>query len=308
MGALLDRITAGIARPATAARRRFAVVDHVWSASDCYSELSAGQAAAAAAYYGFFAVLGMGVIGFVVLGQVFQNNSRVIEAITTYLRDNLPQIGAKELIDSSRQIGVFALVGLVFAGVAWVHALRSSLRALWQLDRGPGNAVVRWLIDLGVLAGLGLLLLVSVAISAGLQDLFLWLAGEAVRPAIRVILHGSDLILASLIDLILGAALLGGVPRLRLPWRRLLPAALLFTVGFGLLKTLGKLYITRTAHNPAYQVAAGTVGLLIFMYLLHQILLFTAALAATSRRGRVVDLAYGRPYREVPPVGRRSRG
>ena len=71
----------------------------------------------------------------------------------------------------------------------------------------------------------------------------------------------------------------------------------MFAIGLGLLKTLGKWYITRTERNPAYQLVAGTVGLLLFMYLLHRVLLFAAALAATSTKGRVVDLAGG----PVPP-------
>jgi membrane protein len=82
-----------------------------------------------------------------------------------------------------------------------------------------------------------------------------------------------------------------------MPLRRLWPSALLFAIGLGLIKSLGKWYITRTESNPAYQLVAGTVGLLLFMYLLHQLLFFAAAMAATSRHGRVVDLAGG----TVPP-------
>jgi len=84
-----------------------------------------------------------------------------------------------------------------------------------------------------------------------------------------------------IIVLLLGAALLAGVPRLRMSVRRLLPSALIFAIGLGLLKSAGKWYITRTERNPAYQLVAGTVGLLLFMYLLHQVLLFAAAIAAT---------------------------
>jgi len=47
----------------------------------------------------------------------------------------------------------------------------------------------------------------------------------------------------------------------------------------------------RTERNPAYTVVAGAVGLLLYLYLLNQLLLFGAALAATSRHGRVIDLA-----------------
>ena len=45
-------------------------------------------------------------------------------------------------------------------------------------------------------------------------------------------------------------------------------------------------------------MVAGAVGLLIFMYLFNQFVLFAAALAATSGYGTVVDLAAGPP---APP-------
>ncbi|MBT8225601.1 MAG: YihY/virulence factor BrkB family protein [Dactylosporangium sp.] len=301
MWTFLDRSVARLQRVQRSIRSRFPFADHLWRAVVRYDALDGGRFAAAMAYYGFFAILAMVVIGFAVLGQVFQDNALVVKSVTDYLRANLPQLETEELIASGGRLGIVALVGLVIAGVAWVDNLRSSQRALWRLDQQPGNPIIRWLIDLGVLVGLALLLLTSVSIFSGVQDLLLRLIGEAEESPLRVILRGSNVLVAGLVDVILGSALLAGVPRLRMTMRRLLPSALLFAGGFGLLKTLGKFYITRMEHNPAYQVAAGTVGLLVSMYLLHQVLLFAATLAATSQHGRVVDLASGRPPREIEP-------
>jgi membrane protein len=185
-----------------------------------------------------------------------------------------------------------------------VENLRSSQRALWQLQEHPGNPIVRWLVDLAVLVTLGLLLLISIGIFAGVQELLYWLAGDADQDPVRVALRGTSTLLSGVVDVFLGAALLAGVPRLRMSLRRLWPSALLFAVGLGLLKTLGRLYITRTEHNPAYQLVAGAIGLLLYMYLLHQLLLFSAALAATSSHGRVTDLAGGEPRADVKAAQR----
>lgn len=299
--AAANRVNAGWDRGWALAQRRVPGFERVCQAQRRYAERYGGRLAAATAYYGFFAVLAMAVVCFVVLGQVFQNNPRVVDTVTRYLRENLPQLRLRELIDSSRKIGIVALIGLVFAGVAWVENLRASQRALWLLEQQPGNIVVRWLVDLAVLVGLGVLLLISVAVFAGVQDLLLRLAGEADQSPVRVALRGSSVLISGLIDVVLGAALLAGVPRLRMSPRRLLSSALLFAVGFGLLKTIGRWYLTRVTHNPAYQALAGTVGLLVFMYLLHRVLLFAAALAATSERGEVIDLAHRRKNRQ--PVG-----
>jgi membrane protein len=295
----LDRLEAGFDRAVAAARRRSRLFDHVWRAQQRYFDVDAVRLAAATAYYGFFAVFAMVVVLFFILGQVLGGNQLVVERVQIYLQANLPQLQSDEIFAGSQQIGVLAIVGLIIAGVGWVENLRSSQRALWQLQEHPGNPIVRWLVDLGVLVALGLLLLISIGIFAGVQELLYWLAGDAGQDPVRVALRASSTVLSGVVDVFLGAALLVGIPRLRMSLRRLWPSALLFAVGLGVLKTLGKWYITRTEHNPAYQLVAGTIGLLLYMYLLHQLLLFSAALAATSPHGRVVDLAGGAPRADV---------
>src|SRR6266545_1540987 len=75
-------------------------------------------------------------------------------------------------------------------------------------------------------------------------------------------------------------------------------------LGLELLKTLGRLYVQHTEANPTYQVVAGTVGLLVFLNVVNQLILFAAALTATSRTGQVTDLASrrARPPASPPPV------
>jgi membrane protein len=296
---VLDRLEAGFDRVVAAGRRRSRAFDHVWRAQERYFDLDAARLAAATAYYGFFAVFAMVVVAFFILGRVLGGNDDVVDRVQSYLVANLPQLHSDQIFAGSQQIGIIALIGLIIAGVGWVENLRSSQRALWHLQEHPGNYFVRWLVDLAVLVALGLLLIVSIGIFAGVQELLYWLAGDFEQDPVRVALRGTSTLLSGIVDLVLGMALLAGVPRLRMSMRRLLPPALLFAVGLGLLKTLGKLYITRTEDNPAYQLVAGTIGLLLYMYLLHQLLLFAAALAATDTHGRAKDLAGGRPRSDV---------
>ena len=302
MAGLLDRLEAAFDRRVAAGRARSSVFDHVWRAQQRYFDVDAGRLAAAASYYGFFSIFAMAVILFFLLGRLFRGNTNLVEHVQTYLAVNLPQLDVNQILAGSQKVGIIAIVGLVIGGVGWVENLRSSQRAIWRLDQQPGNVIVRWLIDLGVLVGLGILLLASIAIYSGVQEVIYWLAGDVEQDPIRVALRGTTTITSGLVDLVLGAALLAGVPRLRLSLRRLWPSALLFAIGLGLLKTLGKWYITRTERNPAYQLVAGTAGLLLFMYLLHRVLLFAAALAATSTKGRAVDLAGGKPPPDLRAV------
>jgi len=287
----------------TALRRRSPGFNHLVLAYERYEEVHGGRLAAANAYYGFFAAFALAVLlSGVLLGYVLRDNKVAVDAVQAYLSRNLPQVKIDELIGTSQSIGRIALVGLALAGVAWVETLRSSQRAIWGLEQQPGNVIIRWLVDLAVLVGLGVLFLVSVSIASGVQDIVLQLVGTPQQSALRIALNQSTTLIAGVVDLILGAALLAGVPRLHMPLRRLLPSALLIAVGLLALKTLGRWYIGRVQHNPAYQVFAGAVGLLVFMYLFSQVVLFAAALAATSGRGRVRDLAAGRVPGCVDPL------
>jgi len=291
----VERVVDGIARLFTAARRRSRTFDHVVRAYERYDEVHGVRLAAANAYYGFFAVFALGVLLLGIVGYIVQDNKLVVGAVQHYLEQNLPQVKVANLIGTTKSIGQIALIGLALAGVAWVETLRSSQRAIWGFEQQPGNPVIRWLVDVAVLAGLGILLTVSVSIASGVQDLILQLAGEPKQSAVRVALNQSATLMAFIVDLVLAAGLLTGVARIRMSLRRLVPSALIIAVGLLGLKTLGRLYISRTQHNPAYQVFASAIGLLVFMYLFSQIVLFAAALAATSRHGVVRDLAAGPP-------------
>jgi membrane protein len=76
-----------------------------------------------------------------------------------------------------------------------------------------------------------------------------------------------------------------------MPLRRVLGPALFVAAGLELLKTLGRLYVRGAEDNAAYLVVAGAVGLLVFLNVVNQLILFAATLAATSATGHVTDLA-----------------
>ena len=92
-------------------------------------------------------------------------------------------------------------------------------------------------------------------------------------------------------------ALLVAVPRLRMTVRRLRSAVLVVGIGITLLNTVGRSFVTFVQQNPAYALAGSAVGLLVYLYVFNQILLFGAAWAATSRHGRVVDYSANRETR-----------
>jgi membrane protein len=287
----------------TWARRKSRHFDHAWSARERFNEVLGGRLAAAIAYYAFFAVFALGLLTYSVIGYVLASNQRAVDAVNRFLSANIPFLDADTIAQSRNTVAIFGLIGLFFTGAGWIESLRSSQRAIWGYDQQPGNLVIRRLVDMAILVGLGLLLGLSVFIQTGIDNeivpfLFaltpenvpVW-AQDVIQVAGKVVGY----VLALFVNSVLAASMLIGVARLRMPWRRWLPSTLLVAVGLSLLSTAGRAYIDFASNRPAYQVVGGTVGLLLFLYLYNQVLLYGAALAATSPHGTVVDLAAGPP-------------
>ncbi|MGN9805462.1 YihY/virulence factor BrkB family protein [Micromonospora sp. L32] len=283
------RLTGGIDRRFTTARHRWPRFDHLWRAIDLYTNVLGGRLAAAIAYYGFFAVFALALVAYSIFGAILEDNDEVSDAAADFLRENLPFLDPEQIAESSNTVGVIGLVILVFTGIGWVEAIRSSQRLMYGFNQQPGNLVVRRLVDLGVLVLVFVMLGVSVAAVDALESLLRFL----LRATGSVGLTTVSAALSVVVNAVLATALLVAVPRLRMSRRRLRPVVLIVAVGITLLNTVGRYYVVRTERNPAYTVVAGAVGLLLYLYLLNQLVLFGAALAATSRHGRVVDLSDG---------------
>ncbi|GAA3152981.1 YihY/virulence factor BrkB family protein [Planomonospora alba] len=295
-----SRWAGGFTRAWAGARRRWGLLDHLVRAAVHYDRADAGRLSAGMTYYAFYATFALALLGFVIVGHVLDTPA-VLEQVERYLSDTFPRLDVQALRDARDTAGAVVSLGLPLTGLFWMDSMRSCIRAVWGLEQYPGNFFLRWLIDLGVLAALGLLLSVSLTLSFGAQSVLVRLTehtvGTEALPA-RWTLSAAAFALGVCVNLLLAAALLTLPPRLRLSPRRLAGPALIITVGLELLKTVGQVYFTVNAENPAYQVVAGAVGMLLFLKLVNVLLLFAAAYAATDRRGSVVDLTTGRPVGE----------
>jgi membrane protein len=280
----------------TRARRRYGWLDHLARAGQRYADVQAGRLAAALTYYAFFAAFGLSGIGFAILGWVMRGNVEVTETVQRYVDTHLVQYDVSDLGTAATRIGLIAIAGLLVTGWFWVDGVRAAVRRVWLLDEQPGSLPVRVAVDLAVLAALGVLLLVSIGIAVAVSAGFRWLvvdaAGVQGGPT-RFLISALGGLLGLAVNTVLAMALLTGLPRLKLSLRRVVVPALLVAVSLELLKTVGRLYFERSMANPAYQAVATAVGLLLFLNLLNQAVLYAAALTATSYQGEAVDLATG---------------
>jgi membrane protein len=265
-------------------RHRSRYFDHLSRAVVRYIDVQGGRLAAAIAYYGFFAVFALLLIGYSIFGILLKNNTDLFDIVADFLRLNLPFLDVPAILASGRTVGIVGIVGLTFTGIAWVEAIRSSQRLIWQLNEQPGYIGVRQLLDLLVLLGVLLLLAMSQLAVYGLNLLLDWMAHGLVRSS-------AGLLLTVAVNMILAAALLAAVPRLRMTVRRMVPPVLQVGIGITLLNTVGKSFVGLVQRNPAYGLVGSAVGVLVYLYVFNQLLLFGAAWAATSPHGRVVDLS-----------------
>jgi membrane protein len=274
------------------ARHRHGWLDHLARAVVRYDQADGGRLAAAMTYYAFFATFALALLSFAAFGFLLDDPA-VLRSVQGYLAENMPSVDVLALRNARGTVGVIGFIGLPIAGWFWIDALRSSIRAIWRLPEYPGTLVIRVLIDLLVLAGLGLLLAASLAVVFATTAVAGWLvtaAGVDPVPS-RWLLGTLGFVLGIGLNTLLSIAVLTGLPRLRMPLRRVLGPALFVAAGLELLKTLGRLYVHRTETNATYLVVAGAVGLLVFLNAINQLILFAATLAATSTAGQVTDLA-----------------
>lgn len=283
----IDRAYAAVEAKIMALRHRSRYFDHFSRAWLRYDESMGGRLAAAIAYYGFFAVFALALIGYSIFGFLIKSNLDLFEVVQEFLEKNLPFLDVQAILASGKTVGIVGIVGLVFTGIGWVEAIRSSQRLIWRLNEQPGYIGVRQVVDLLVLLGILLLLAVSVFAVYGLESLLEW-AGDG---RINFLLSAVSLVLTAGINMLLAAALLAAVPRLRMTVRRMAPPVLQVGIGVTLLNTVGRSFVGLVERNPAYGLVASAVGVLVYLYVFNQLLLFGAAWAATSPHGRVVDLS-----------------
>ncbi|MGF7237348.1 MAG: YihY/virulence factor BrkB family protein [Frankia sp.] len=301
MTGIKARATAGVkaGQDATArARGRWPPLDHAVRAYSRYQEDGGDRLASGVTYFGFLSFFPLVALAFSICGFVVdaypQARVKLTDQINNYLPGLADKLNVTTIGEAKVGAGLLGIVGLLLSGLGWIDALRAALRILWHHSLETGNIVTRKIRDIGVLVGLGLLLLVSTAVtslSTSAATTFLgWLnlnGSLAARVATAVL----AIVAALAIDVAVFMYLFVWLPRIS-PRRRVLRGALLGAVGLEVLKVIGTWLIGRTTDNPVYGVFAVIVGLLIWINVVTRWTLFVAAWTVTD------------PYAgDVPPSG-----
>ncbi len=281
-----------------ALRTRSRRVDHVMRTVAHFGEVQGGQLAGAVTYFGFLSFFPLLAVAFAVLARVVAVDPSARTKVEKLLVENLPgivgrgsgQIDVSTLSSTSTGVGILGLVGLLYAGLGWLDALREALRNIFCLGRSAGNVVVRKLSDVVILAAVGTAVLVTVSIStlatSATTQVLGWVGLDDAAWAILG-LKVLALLLSVAADALVLTLIFARLPGPRgegqaLPWRAVVSGAVLGAVLLEVLKVAGAWLVARTTNNPVYGAFALAVGLLVWLNFVCRAILYAAAWAATA--------------------------
>jgi len=182
---------------------------------------------------------------------------------------------------SGKSSGIFAsalgIITLLVTASGVFGEMQSALNVIWRAE--PKGTTVSRLIraraaSLGLVAALGFLLLVSLAISAGLSALSDYV--NAYLPFGHFILQALDFLISFALISVLFAAIYKVLPDKDLEWRDVVVGAVATAFLFSIGKFLIGLYIGSSAVASSYGAAGALIVVLLWIYYSSQIFLMGA--------------------------------
>lgn len=252
--------------------------------------------AAAMTYAAFLAVFPLLVVALAIATAALGTGG--VQSVNRHIDRTLPGLSGRFSLDdlaaNAATVGVLSGLVLVWSGLSWVNTARGSIRTIWAIDDMPDGFAVRKALDLVSLIGLGVTLAVvgaaSTLTSGFVVTVLRWLRIDDSEAA-RVTLEGLGVVLSVLLQTVMFAYLLTGIPRLHMPRGVLLRTSLVAAIVFELTKGLVTSYLTHVAGNSVYGAFGAPIAILVWFNLTFQMILVLSAWTATrtedelARRG-----------------------
>jgi membrane protein len=269
------------------------VKESIWGWVDDY----APSMGAAIAYYTLFSIAPLLVIVIAIAGLVFGAEAAQ-GAIVAQLDALIGREGAaavQGLLRSASEPArgviatVVSAVTLLIGATTVFGEVQSALDRIWEVPAaektsGLWSLLRQRLLSLGMILVLGLLMLVSLVLSAALAALGSWWGG--LFDGWEALLHVINFIVSFGLITALFAAIYKLMPRASVAWRDVwigaVATALLFTVG----KLLIGLYLGKSGVTSGFGAAGSMVVLLVWVYYSAQIFLLGAEFTWVYARAR----------------------
>lgn len=268
----------GIKAKLAAAGRRFPPLGKVLEVQERYSDLHGNNLAAAVTFQAFISLFPLLLVVVAVIGWIAGDGTDVAGAVVRELGLNGD---AKEAVEdaveaareSKKAASAVGLASLLWSGLGLVNALQYGYNQTWQVearevkDKAVG---VLWL------AGAALIFVGAAAITT----VMLWVP-EFVRPLGIVVALGINFGLWVWTSKIL--------PNTKIPWKAVLPGALLAAIGLEILKVVGAFYVPKLVSNSSqlYGTLGVVFALLAWLFLFGRLIIYSAVLNVVLRERKV---------------------
>jgi membrane protein len=264
-----------------------------------WSGAHAGRQGAALAYYTLFAIAPMLLIVIAVAGAVYGEEAvrgEIVGQIDQLIGRNGAEL-VETLLKNAREAdggllaGILGGITLLLGSTGAFLQLQGALNEIWEVKAKPGNGLKRFLINraqaFGMVIALGFVLLVSLALDAGLSAASAW---TTLRFPGIPLLNVANAALSLLVVTAVFSLIYRVLPDVELSWRDVALGALITAVLFTIGKRLIGLYLGQTTPASAYGAAGSVVIVMIWVYYSAQVVLFGAAITrvVSGRRGTSV--------------------
>jgi membrane protein len=274
-------------------RARHPWIDHLARAGERYTERHGDHYAAAITFFSVLSLVPLLMVGFAAAGYVLFFNPDLLLQIQNSIKENLPPSIADTLnpaidqaIAQRNAVLSFGLLTALYSGIGWMSNLREALSEQWAQPPEVPALAKRLLKDLLALAGLGVALLLSFAVTGivgGFTVQLLQLVGLADAGWARGLLQLISVLLGLAANFLIFLWVIARLPRRHATLRSAAKAALLGAIGFEVLKRVMTVYLATVSGSPSGAAFGGIIGLFVFAFFVSRFILFVTAWAATAK-------------------------
>ncbi len=255
-----------------------------------WSEDKATRLSAALAYAAVFSIPPLILLLLVVLGRIVgaefteaQIQTRLLDQFAGLIGPEGADLIASVIENASEPgegllAGAVAIVTLAIGATGFFTQLQDSMNTIWEVKPAENQGIVATLknrlFSFSLVAGMGLLLLLSLAVSAVLSALNEFVSG--LLPEAEILMRVVNFIVSLAIITLLFAAVYKVIPDVHIAWRDVWIGAVVTALLFGVGKWAIGLYLGQSSTASTYGAAGSMVVFLLWMYYSAAIFFFGA--------------------------------